>query len=267
MEVEINNIDLYYEDQGTGKPIVLIHGFPFDHHLWDRQVEILADHHRVITPDLRGFGQSDAPEGPYTMTQYAADIIALLDLLQIDRAIIAGLSMGGYISLAIAEQYPERLDGLVLSNTRTAKDTAAIRQNRYNTVEKIKFEGTEFLVLDMLGKVLSKDTRKHNPAVLEFVEQIMRRQRAAGIIGAQQGMAQRKDRSFILNDLQIPVLVIAGRDDKLISPMEAKRIAKELPLGHLEIIPKAGHLSNLEQPDTYNERFMRFVESTEVVEH
>ncbi|HKJ68475.1 MAG TPA: alpha/beta hydrolase [bacterium] len=266
MQVEVNNIALHYVDEGQGKPVVLIHGFPFDHHLWDHQVNILSQTNRVIVPDLRGFGESDHPDEIYTMTQYAADIIALLDLLQIEKAVMAGLSMGGYVALAIADQFPERMDGLILSNTRSAKDTAAVRQNRYNTIEKINYDGTEFLIEEMIQKVLSKKTLKEKPEVVEFVEKMMRRQDAVGIKGALAGMAQRKDRTFILNALQVPVIVINGKKDSLISVIEAKRMARELSMGHLEVIPASGHLSNLVQPEKYNEILKRFIESCEVVE-
>lgn len=267
MLVEINNIQLHYVDEGKGKPVVLIHGFPFDHHLWDNQVNVLSRTNRVIAPDLRGFGESDHPDDIYTMTQYAADIIALLDLLQIKKAVIGGLSMGGYVALAIAEQFPERMEGLILSNTRSAKDTAAVRQNRYNTIEKINYDGTEFLVEDMVQKVLSKKTLNQNSGVVEFVENMMRRQDAVGMKGALAGMAQRKDRTFILNTIQVPVIVINGKKDSLISVIEAKRMVRELSVGHLEVIPGSGHLSNLEQPEKYNDILKRFIESWELVEH
>jgi len=266
MQVQVNNIQLHYVDVGEGKPVVLLHGFPFDHHLWDKQIEVLSEKFRVIVPDLRGFGETDHPEGEYSMSQYAADVITLLDLLQIDKAVIGGLSMGGYVSLAIAEQYPERLQGLILSNTRAAKDTAAIRQNRYNTIEKINYDGTDFLISDLLQKVLCEETLQNKPDVVEFVEAMMRRQNAEGIKGALASMAQRRDRTFILNTLDIPSIIITGSDDSIISPIEAKRMVRELQFGHLEMIPDSGHLSNLEQPVKYNEVLIKFIESCNLVE-
>lgn len=265
MIADINGINLNFEDDGNGAPIVLLHGFPFDRHLWADQIPVLKDKCRVISPDLRGFGDSGAPEEVYSMTQYAADIVTLLDILKIEKAIIAGLSMGGYISLAIAEQYPERLLGLILSNTHSNKDTAAKRQNRYNTAEKTNYDGTEFLVKDMLEKILCETTLKNKRDVVEYVEQMMRRQKASGVRGALKGMAERKDRTFILSEIDVPTMVIAGKDDALIPVIRLKSMVREIPHGHLEVIADAGHLSNLEQPELYNQVLMRFVDTFEVV--
>ena len=260
MKVEVNGIDLNYGDEGEGIPVVLLHGFPFDRNLWYDQVNALKEHCRVISPDLRGFGKSMAPEEPVSMTQYAADVMTLLDLLNIDRAIIGGLSMGGYISLAIAEQYPERLLGLILSNTKAAKDTAAQRQNRYNTAEKINYDGTEFLVKSLLEKILCEKTLQEKPDVLEYTQQMMRRQPGSAVRGALAGMAERKDRDFILSEIEVPVLVIAGKEDSIIPVFDSKLMVREMPHAHLEIIADSGHLSNLEQPELYNNILLRFIQ-------
>lgn len=261
MRVELNNIQLEYEDAGEGVPVVLLHGFPFDRYLWADQAEVLQEHSRIITPDLRGFGDSSAPEEVYTMEQYAADVIGLLDLLEIERAIIGGLSMGGYIALAIAEAFPERMMGLILSNTHPSKDTFAQRQKRINIAEKTNYDGTEFLVEDMLEKVLCKKTLDEKPAVVEYVQQMMRRQPASGIRGAMRGMADRKDRNHILTEIMVPTLVIASKDDVLIPLIDCENMERELPHGYLEIIADAGHLPNLEQPEIYNEMLLKMIES------
>ncbi len=267
MKAEINNIEMNYEDTGEGTPVVFLHGFPFDRHLWTDQIALLKEHCRVITPDLRGFGESDAPEEEvYSMTQYAADIITLLDILQIEKAVIVGLSMGGYIALAIAEQYPERLLGLVFSNTHSAKDTAAKRQGRYNTAEKTNYDGIGFLVDDMLEKILSDSTLEEKRDVVEYVKQMMKRQRPAGVRGALRGMAERKDRTFILSEIQAPTMIIAGENDKLIPVIRAKAMAREIPHSHLEVIADTGHLPNLEQPELYNQVILRFINSFQMAE-
>ena len=266
MKAEINKIELNFEDEGTGMPIIFLHGFPFDRHLWVDQIAVLKEHCRVITPDLRGFGDSSAPDEVYSMNQYAADIITLLDILSIEQAVVVGLSMGGYIALTIAEQYPERLLGLVFSNTHSAKDTAAKRQGRYNTAEKTNYDGIGFLVDDMLEKVLSENTLKTKPDVVEYVKQMMKRQRPSGVRGALKGMAERKDRTFILSEIQAPTMVIAGENDQLIPVIRGKAMAREIPHSHLEVISDAGHLSNLEQPELYNQVLLRFVDTFKTVE-
>jgi len=260
MKIEVNEIELNFDDQGEGIPLILLHGFPFDRNLWYDQVQALNDHCRVITPDLRGFGESKAPESPVSMSQYAADIITLMDLLKIEQAIVGGLSMGGYIALAIAEQYPERLLGLILSNTKATKDTAAQRQNRYNTSEKTNYDGTEFLVKDLLEKVLCEATLSEKPDVVEYTQQMMRRQSGEAVRSALAGMAERKDREFILSEIEVPVLVIAGKKDTLIPVFDSKMMVREMPHAHLEIIEDSGHLSNLEQPELYNKILLRFIQ-------
>ena len=264
MKVEVNGIQLSYEDKGEGLPVLFIHGFPFDHTMWNPQLEDLSNEHRVITPDLRGFGDSDIPNDTSTMNQFAADLIALLDLLKIDQAVICGLSMGGYISLAIAESFPERMLGLVLSNTRSAKDTIAVRQNRYNTAEKVLSEGNSFLAQDMAGKLLCQKTVAERPDLVEFVRDMIQRQNVNGIYAALRGMAERKDRTHLLSDIDVPTLVITGAEDSVIPVIESKRIVKEIPLAYLEIIEDSGHLSNLEQSAPYNKILHKYLESLSV---
>lgn len=264
MKVEVNGIQLSYEDQGKGLPVLLIHGFPFDHQLWQPQIEALSKNYRVIAPDLRGFGESEIPNDTSGMAQFAGDLIALLDLLGIDQAVICGLSMGGYISLAIAESFPERMLGLVLSNTRSAKDTYAVRQNRYNTAEKVISAGNGFLADDMVGNLLSGKTVEGNPDLVAFVHDMILRQSSAGIYAALRGMAERKDRTFLLSDIEVPTMVIAGKEDSIIPFFESERLVKSLPIGYLEVIEDSGHLSNLEQPERYNEILEKYLESLAV---
>jgi len=264
MKVEVNGVQLSYEDQGEGLPVLFIHGFPFDHQLWNPQIETLSQNYRVIAPDLRGFGESDIPGDTSSMTQFAADLIALLDLLSIDQAVVCGLSMGGYISLTIAESFPERLLGLVLSNTRSAKDTYAVSQNRYNTAEKVISEGNGFLAEDMVGNVLCENTVQNRPELVDFVRDMIHRQSNAGIYAALRGMAERKDRTFLLSDIEVPTMVIAGKEDSIIPIFESKRLVNNLTLGYLEVIEDSGHLSNLEQPERYNEILDKYLKSLAV---
>lgn len=264
MKVEVNGVQLSYEDQGEGLPVLFIHGFPFDHSMWNPQLEDLSKDYRVIAPDLRGFGDSSIPNDTSTMNQFAGDLIALLDLLKIDQVVVCGLSMGGYISLAMVQSFPERMLGLVLSNTRSAKDTIAVRQNRYNTAEKVLSEGNKFLSSDMAEKLLCDKTKQEHPELVDFVRNMIERQNPHGIYAALRGMAERPDRTYLLSDIDMPTLVITGMEDNVIPVFESKRMANDIPLAYLEIIEDSGHLSNLEQSTHYNEILHRYLESLSV---
>ncbi len=261
MKVRLDDIEVYFEDRGKGEPLLFLHGFPFDHQMWSSQLGALAGKCRVIAPDLRGFGDSSRPEGVYTMTRFADDLRKLLDQLEIKKVTMIGLSMGGYIALAFAERCQGRLKRLVLSNTRSAADAESARKNRYHAVERIKEEGVGFLIRDMPEKVLCPLTLKSRPELVEVVRHAIERQPSVGIIGALQGMAQRKDRTSLLKEITVPTLVIAGREDSLIPVDEAEQMIRELPRGHLEVIAAAGHLANLEQPRIYNELLTGFLRS------
>ncbi len=255
MEALGNGIHLHYVQAGNGTPLILVHGYPFDHTLWQPQVDGLADAEaaRVITPDLRGFGQSDAPEGVYTMEVYADDLHALLDLLQIERAVVCWLSMGGYIALAFWRKYAERVRALILVDTRAGADAPAARQARQH--------GQVVAVVEpMLARLLAKSTRRSRPALVESVHAMMLRQRPNGIIGAQLGMAERPDSTPTLSTITVPTLVVFGAED-VITPAETegRSLADAIPGAKLVVIPNAGHLSNLEQPEAFNAAVREFL--------
>jgi 3-oxoadipate enol-lactonase len=167
MEALVNGIHLHHIQAGNGIPLLLIHGYPLDHTLWQPQVDGLADANaaRVIAPDLRGFGQSDAPEGTYTMETYADDLRALLDVLQVERAVVCGLSMGGYIALAFWRKYADRVRGLILVDTRAGADAPAARQARLDMAEQVKQQGSAPAANAMLSRLLAPSTHQSCPAL------------------------------------------------------------------------------------------------------
>lgn len=260
MEMFANGIRLHYVQIGQGIPLLLVHGYPFDHTLWQPQMDGLSDIAQVIAPDLRGFGQSDAPDGIYTMEVYADDLAALLDTLKIEPVVVCGLSMGGYIALAFWKKYTSHVRGLILVDTRAGADAPAARQGRLDMAEQVKQQGSKPAADVMLPRVLAEITHRSRPDLVEFAHAMMLRQSPAGIIGAQLGMAERADSTPMLPTIQVPTLVVFG-DQDVITPAETegRSLAAAIPGAKLVVIPNAGHLSNLEQPQVFNVAVREFL--------
>jgi pimeloyl-ACP methyl ester carboxylesterase len=248
----INGIHMAFTDEGKGDPLLFIHGYPLSRGAWDNQVEAFRAKHRVVAPDLRGFGESDLGDHtcPVTMKAYADDIHALMIERGIGPVILAGHSMGGYIALAFALAHPELVRGLVLVGTRSGADSAEGAAGRLALAEKVKAEGPEAALEAIAPKMLSPHADpKLDPPMRHF----MKGATGAGVIGALLGMAARPDSTPFLGDLRMKALVIAGADDMLIPPTESEAMAAALPDATLKLIPDAGHLVAFEQPDAFNE--------------
>jgi 3-oxoadipate enol-lactonase len=250
------DISLEYDDIGNGVPLLLIHAFPLDRTLWRAQIAGLASIYRVVAPDLRGFGQSSETTGEIvTMEQYAADLKSLLDSLNIKRAVVGGISMGGYVALAFYAQYADRVKGLLLANTRATPDTEEGKQTRLANVQKIGDTGPGFLIESMAPQMLGSAAR----AEIEVaVRGMMLRQRAPGLMSALRGMAARPDRTSLLRFATVPVLIITGSEDKLISPADSEAMQTLIPNSTLVSIPEAGHLSNIDKADAFNQAVREF---------
>ncbi|MCO6483909.1 MAG: alpha/beta fold hydrolase [Flavobacteriales bacterium] len=244
--------ELHHAEAGAGMPLVLIHGFPLDHTLWHHQLAGLHDVARVIAPDLRGFGKSPQARQVATMEQHARDVAQLLDRLGIERAVIGGLSMGGYVALAFAELFPKRLAGLVLCNTRAVADGEEARKTRETVARRAIEEGMAALAPILVHPLLSEPTRKAHPELIGFIEAMIARQDPAGVAASSRGMAMRPDRTPMLGQVQVPALVVTGSSDTLIAPAESEAMAARLPKGQLVTIPDVGHLSCLEDPAAFN---------------
>ena len=236
-------VDLFYEEKGEGEPLVLIHGFPFDHTLWDDVTEPLARHAHLILPDLRGFGKSPAPDGVYSMRLMAEDIAALLDRLGIQKAILAGHSMGGYVSLAFAQAYPEHIAGLALITSQSAADTPERRQSRLRLADEVRRKGVKAVVTASLERL------SPNLEVRERAKELMLRSQRKGVIAALQGMAARLDATEILSELHVPCLIVAGSADAILTPEKALEMAQMLSKGWVVEVPGGGHLPMYEAPE------------------
>lgn len=252
------DIEIGYEDAGSGLPVVFLHGFPHDRSLWAPQIGALVDRCRCIAPDLRGFGETSV-EGPYSMARYADDVVALLDMLQIERAVIAGLSMGGYIAFEFWRRHRSRVRGLILADTRAGTDTAEGRAKREAMIARVREEGVEALVDAQLTGMLGKTTREKHPVLVESVKRMLTRAPAEGVIGALEAMCSREDSTAMLAGIDVPTLIVVGEEDVITTPSEARAMHDAIRGSRLEILPGAGHLSNLERPASFNHVTSEFV--------
>ena len=247
--INVNGIRLAYERRGTGSPLVLLHGYPLDHHLWDEVVPLLQDTFDLIVPDLRGFGESSTVDSFYTMEDIASEIAALLDHLEIEKTAMVGHSMGGYVALAFARLYPERLTGLGLVSTQVLADAPDRRDGRYKSAAEVADKGIASVVAAMTSKFTS-DAR-----LQEFARQSMERQQPAAYIGALKAMAERVDSTPLLSSLTVPVVIVHGDADSLIPIDRAREVKVALPNAHLVEIGGAGHMPMMEAKERTAQAF------------
>ena len=238
--VAVNGINLAYTRLGKGTPLMLVHGFPLDSSSWNEIIPFLKDHFDLILPDLRGFGKSTTVESPYTLSDMADDLADLLDHLGLERTALAGHSMGGYISLAFAKKYPQRVSGLGLVASQAAADAPEGRERRYKTAADVAEKGVGVVVEAMTPK-LSADVR-----VQEFVRGVIERQSKQAVIGALKAMAVREDLLQILSASNFPLVLIHGDTDQLIPLERAKEIKSANPSARLLELKGAGHMPMME---------------------
>ena len=235
-------VDLFFEQTGQGIPLILVHGYPLDHTTWQPILPLLRSDVRVILPDLRGFGKSPVTEGIYSMESLAGDVCALMDQLNISRAVIIGHSMGGYVTLAFARLFPERLLGIGLVGSKANADAPDKQAGRKEMADAIHQGGMQVTVERMLP-ILTRDT-----GVAQQISGIMLSTSKQAGAGASLGMAERADSTLLVRELNVPGLVMAGTDDPF-SPLDASReLAQSMKNARLVKIDGAGHMMMMEQP-------------------
>lgn len=244
-QITVNDHEFFYREQGSDSVALFIHGFPLDSTMWLEQVQILSDSRRCIAPDLRGFGRSSpSTRSVLSMEDHADDLVAFLDTLDIEKADLIGLSMGGYVALAFADRHPERLRTLALVDTKSTEDSADAKSERDAAAERVAAEGRSGLASDMIGVLVAESasiwTRARLRTMIESTP-------AESIVAALKGMKQRPDRTTVLSNLSIPVTVIVGEHDVLSPIAEADRMAVAAG-GRLTVVPDAGHMSPIEDP-------------------
>ena len=257
--VRIDDIQMAYTDTGLGRPVVLIHGYPFNRSLWNEQVAALSNSYRVIVPDLRGFGETDASAGTATMSQMAQDAARLLDHLEIPRAAIGGLSMGGYVTLAFYKQFPSRVRALVLADTRAQADTEEGKQTRAQQAEKALAEGMAGIADAMLPKLLTPETVSKRPEIVKRVRDMMLKTKPQGAAAALHGMAQREDPTALLANISVPALILVGAEDAITPVVDSEKMNRAIAGSRLVVLENAGHVSNLEQTERFNQALLEFL--------
>ncbi len=241
-KVNIDGINIAYARRGQGAPLVLIHGYPLDHSIWEELVPLLEPDFDLIIPDMRGFGDSDVMPADDSILEYASDIAGLLSQLRINKAYVAGHSMGGYVALAFARMYEERVNGLAMVSSQMAADTQERKQGRYATAEKVLAEGAQ-PVVDAMATKLSAD-----PAIQQFVGDVISRQPPQGIASALRAMANRPDSSDIFKVFPFPVVIVHGDADMLIPVERGQEMKDALPAAHYVELPGVGHMPMMEEP-------------------
>ncbi len=258
MIARIDGISLAYDDVGAGTPMVLLHGFPHDRSLWTHQLRALSDRARCIAPDLRGFGASSVA-GPYSMDRWADDVALLLDALEIERVVLAGLSMGGYVAFAFWRRHRARVRALVLADTRAAADTDETRAKRRALAEVARAEGSAAVAARQMEGMIGKTTRERRPDVEQQVRAMLERAPVDGIVGALDALAARPDSTPTLATIDVPALVVVGEEDALTPPKEARAMCDAIANCRYEVIACAGHVSCLERPAAFNQVTCEFL--------
>lgn len=258
---------LRYADVGAGRPLVLLHAFPLTHALWKHQLEAPATGWRYVAPDLRGFGGSEriAPDAPRrspgarSMSEHAEDVLSLIDLLELERPAVAGVSMGGYVAFALLARLGARLSALVLSDTRAEADTEEARANRRRMQDLVLERGAEAIAGEMVPKLLGETSRRERPALEEEVRTLIEGNAAESIHDALEALASRPDATPALAAIKCPTLVTVGAEDVLTPVALHRAMQAGIAGAHLEVIDGAGHLANLEAPEAFNSVLSEFL--------
>ncbi len=239
-KLKVNDIEIAYVHRGIGNALVLLHGYPLDHHLWDEILPLLEEDFDLIVPDLRGFGESTMTDAPITMDDYASDIARLLDMLGIQKTAIVGHSMGGYVALAFAKLYPKRVRGLGLVSSQVLADPPDRKEGRYKSAADVEQNGIGGVVEAMTTKFTS------DPRLQAFARASMEAQKPAAYIGALKAMAERMDSTSLLPTFTFPVVLVHGNADVLIPVDRAREVKAAIPNAYLEEIDGAGHMPMME---------------------
>jgi len=255
--LQINGNPFHLIDEGDRTPLVLIHGFPLDHSMWRQQRAEFASTHRVIIPDLRGFGQSAPATDVISLQDHADDLNALLDQIGVSEPVVlCGLSMGGYIAFRFWEKYSNRVRALILCDTKAAADSTEAAQGRIATADKVLQQGAQVMVDGMLPKLFAPHAA---PAIVEETKQVILATPPKTIAAALRALATRPDSTPLLATITVPTLVLAGEHDVIIKPDEMQAMAGKIPGAQFVSIPNAGHMAPLEQPAAANAAIRQFL--------
>ncbi|MEO8496540.1 MAG: alpha/beta fold hydrolase [Planctomycetota bacterium] len=258
--VKLSDATLNVADVGSGPTLLLVHGFPLDHSMWQHQLESLSDAYRVVAPDLRGFGASTGATETITMERFADDLAELLDRLDIAEPVtFCGLSMGGYVAWQFWRRHASRLARLILCDTRAAADSEDAARGRGEMAKRVLSEGSTIIAEAMLPKLFAESTIREQADIVEATRQVMQATAPMTVAGALRGMAQRPDMTSELPKIDVPTLVICGEHDAIVPVAEMRSIADVLPNASFVAVPRSGHMAPLEAPEAVNAAIRSFL--------
>lgn len=265
--ITANNISVCYNESGTSSvPLIFIHGFPFDKNMWNPQMKALENIVRVISYDIRGYGKSTTSGEKPAISLFADDLVKFMDMLRIDKAIICGLSMGGYIALDVLYRYRNRFSGIVLCDTQCIADTPETKAKRYDTIKKIEENGLNDFAEAFVKNIFSEVTLSHNTKSVEQIKQTILSTPVETVVSTLKALAERWQMCSTLNEINIPALIICGEEDKVTPVAQSDFLNKNISNSTLHIIGKAGHLSSLEQPEIFNGFLHKFISDIVTIE-
>jgi pimeloyl-ACP methyl ester carboxylesterase len=257
-------VELHVVEHGRGMPVVLVHGFPLDHSMWDAQIAALGQRWRVIAVDLRGFGASQVTSGTVTMDEMADDLAGLLDALGVgEPVVLVGLSMGGYVAFAFWRKHARRLRALVLCDTRAVADAPEAAKARHELAERVLAEGTAVAAEAMIPKLFGATALENEREAVEATRRAILANPPQGVAAALRGMAARPDVTADLGRIVLPTLVIVGQQDAISTVDEMRGIAKAIGGAEFVVIPRSGHMTPVENPAAFNEAIEQFLTRVE----
>lgn len=262
LSIPVNNFNLSYDDVGEGNvPVIFLHGFPFDKTMWLDQLDYLKLSYRLIACDIRGFGESTDEKTPLSLDLFGDDLIQFMDALHIDKAIICGLSIGGFIALNAHNRFPERFEALVLCNTQCIADTPEVKEKRYINIEKIKAGGLAEFNEGFVKDVFHKNSLENKKELVEQLKNVVFSNSQHIIIEGLTAIAERSETCSTLSKIAFPTLIICGDEDKVTPLKQSEFMQANIKGSILKVIDQAGHVSNLEQPEEFNKHLNDFLDS------
>ena len=261
MKLKVAGTELACDVTGAGPALLLLHAFPLGLAMWDEQVRALAEGHQVVRFDARGFGGSPPGDGLLTMERIADDAVGVLDRLGVPSAVVGGLSMGGYAALALARRHPERIRNLVLADTRAGADSPEAKAARAVQAERVRREGARAMAEAVLPKLLGATSHQERPDLVARVRSLIEANPPRGIADALAGLAARADSTPTLREIRVPTLVVVGDEDAITPLAEAEALQRGIQGSRLAVVPRAGHLSNMENAAEFNRHVRSFLEA------
>lgn len=267
LTIPVNDFNLSYDDLGeAGIPVIFLHGYPFSKAMWKQQLEFLQATNRVIACDVRGFGKSTYEQSSLSIDLFADDLLTFMYKLHIEKAIICGLSMGGYIALNAMKRFPGHFEALILCDTQCIADSPAVKEKRYKVIDDINVNGVKNFNEEFIKSVFHKDTLSNKKELVETLRTVVFANSQQIITAGLVALAERSETCSTLGAIDIPTLIICGREDE-VTPLAQSDFMHQLIEGSImHVIDNAGHVSNLEQPDEFNQQLLDFLTAHSTVE-